>query len=1025
MTRTGQGPDRRSGALPARNLGAAACITAAGGLWGLGLARLLGEATLWSLPYASPLLATVLASLSGIVVLGVWRLACRLHPSPAEHSWSFFLPLVLPFPYVIGTIPLPLAGGVLLAGSAALVLFTLWQDCPSWVLPSLLALVCLSFYLQTLLPTVGEADTFEFQVVVPQLGVAHPTGYPLFVLLGKLFTLLPLKNMAWRVNLASAVFGAGAVVVIHGVLRRLTGSHSPSGADLRGAGNHGLVSESRDKGFSGLLPFLTALAVAFSATFWSQAIIAEVYTLHNLLVMAILGLLLREKAGPTDTERAARWRWQAVFFLLGLGLTNHLTMALLVPAVVLSALWDERERAIADWFCAAGLFLLGLSLYLFVPLRWPALNDGQWMTLRDFLNYVTGGQFHGALRLDGWQDPTRWRIVARLFLQPFGWPGIALAAVGVINLGFRRRRALAVTGITFLAFFVYGLAYYVADIAVFLLPGQLILAIWMGVGVASLAGLLSAQADVARAIGRPLIIASFALVPLSSIWVNLPGVDRSQDRGREHWGRYVLRLPLEKGSAILADPKRFAPLYYLQQVEGLRSDLDMVLLGTEELYQADLRRRLGEGQTVYLGRYLPRLEGFYLRSVGPLAEVRTEPPSEVVASKNRLARLGDAIQLLDATVAGDPLGRTLYHVTLQWKAGEPVDRDLVPRLRLVDSEGAARWTSGGVRPVNGLYPTNAWPADVAVTDYHEVVVPPWLPPDTYSLQVGLFPSFSEDELLLDGASDPWVPLGELDIVPPSTPRALAGERSFSFGEGVWLTGWDAPQEAQAAAPVAIDLAWRGIAQDEAVELLWVDDEGRRIGAGVFVVAATMVRSRHIITVPDQTGLYSLRVSLVDRPARCGWLASPRPDCPLADVRVAASMEDLANFGGRLVLTDARVGRLNATSGDIVPVTLRWRGLRAMEEDYTVFVHLVGPDGRLHGQVDSWPVQGSYPTSQWVTGKVVIDDYEVRLEPDAPPGPYRVEVGLYRLETMERLRILDDEGNAIGDAILVDTFDVQQ
>jgi hypothetical protein len=97
----------------------------------------------------------------------------------------------------------------------------------------------------------------------------------------------------------------------------------------------------------------------------------------------------------------------------------------------------------------------------------------------------------------------------------------------------------------------------------------------------------------------------------------------------------------------------------------------------------------------------------------------------------------------------------------------------------------------------------------------------------------------------------------------------------------------------------------------------------------------------------------------------------------------------------------------------------------MGEDYTVFVHLVGPDGRLQGQADSWPVQGTYPTSQWTPGREVTDPYEVRLESDAPPGPYRVEVGWYDLDTMQRLQIVDEEGEPIGDSFVVGAFDVQE
>lgn len=988
-------------------------VGGSGAVWGLGLARLIAEGGFWTFFYTSPLAAALTALVCAAFFLALWRLLYR-PPLPRRVGlWAAFLPLALPLLYVTGLASGSLAGAALLVGGAGLTVVAGWSDRPSWLLPALLALVSLAVYGSTLLPSVGEADTLEFQVVAAKLGVAHPTGYPLYVLLGKLFTLLPVRNVAWRVNAASAVFGAAAVVMVSLIVRRLTeGGSLPR--------------------FGGLLAFLTALALAFSPTFWSQAVVAEVYTLHNLLAAAILWLLLRPAAPGDRRDRGSVRRWHAVAFLLGLSLTNHLTTVLLLPAAGLAFFWNRTRWGLKDWLAAGGLFLLGLSVYLFIPLRWPALHDGRWMTPGAFLRYVSGGQFHGALRLDGWQDPTRWRVVGRLLHQPFGWAGLALAAVGAAALALRRRRALALTGVTFAAFFLYGLNYYVADIAVFLLPAHLILAVWIGVGVTKLAQRLAAVLETRvpplSALAGPAAVVLFALMPLTAFWTNLPAVDRSGDRDARAWGRYVLDQPLREGGAVLADPKRFAPLYYLQQVEGVRPDLDIILLGTEELYQAELRSRLGEGQPVYLARYLPHLDGLYLRSVGPLVEVGGEIPRPPVGPEEAAARFANPMQLLTAAVEGDPLGRALYHLTLHWWTEGPVDGDYVVRLRLVDAEGRVRWATEGARPVNGLYPTNAWRPDAPISDYHELALPPWLPPGRYTLQVGLFPPFGGEGLEVDGGSAAWLDLEELDVGTPSDPEPLARTRRVAFEGGTWLTGVEAPTEGAAGSPLTVELAWRSVARDERLRLAWVGGEGdgeTLVAEQTVSLLAGMVRSRHTITAPTEGGAYELRAGLVGRTARCGWLGRAARGCPLAEVEVAAAREGLATFGDRVLLTSAEVGKQEAAPGTVLPVALRWRGLRAMGEDYTVFVHLVGPDGRLHGQVDSWPVQGSYPTSEWQPGKDVADRYEVRLDGDAPSGSYRVVVGLYRLETMERLRVLDETGKPVADSFVVGTFAVRE
>jgi hypothetical protein len=1101
--------------------------------------------------YASPLVVAATAIACAALALALWPLVFLSSPSSTTRGWELFFPLALPLLYVVDVFPDPHAGAVLLVGGAALALLMAWSRRSPWLLPVASGLVSLWVYLGTLLPSVGEADTLEFQVVAAKLGVAHPTGYPLYVLLGKLFTLLPVKNVAWRVNLASAIFAALAIVVLYDIVRRLTARP--------------------------LLSLLTALAFAFSATFWSQALIAEVYTLHSLLVSMILWLLVRQLEphhprnpglptvlssapedggweqeegqsahpaaqspvpgatdaggqsrtgrtapedggweqeegqsahpaaqspvpGATDAGGQSRtgrtapedggWEqeegqsahpaaqspvpgamesrdagsvrgWYAIFFLLGLSLTNHLTTALLMPAALLTILWDRGKLEAKDWLIGVGLFLLGLSLYLFIPLRWPALNDGEWMTLRNFLRYVTGGQFHGALRLDGWRDPTRWRIVGRLLRQPFGWMGLALAAIGVVRLAVDRRRVLALTGVTSLAYWIYGLNYYVADVAVFLLPAHLILAVWIGAGVSFLVYLASSlrhsslglpkegsqsrpslsASSRGRGSGHPLsgrpvvaiqhsaLILLLAMLPLRAIWTNRPAVDRSQDHGSYAWGRYVLDQPLRTGSAILADTKKFAPLYYLQQVEGVRPDLDIVLLGTEELYQRALRRRLGQGQTIYLARYLPHLDDLYLRSVGPVVEVGLAPhagdpigPSN--ASGEPAVRLAPQIELLDAEVEADPLGRALYHVTLRWRATTPVDGDYVVRLRLMDDKGSARWTSHGVRPVNGLHPTNAWPPDVPVSDYHDLHVPAWLPPGRYALQVSLSPSFGDVSASADDGVE-WFELQHLEMTSPAPAEPLPKGPRFSYGNSLWLTGLAAAEGAAAGTPLTIDLAWRGVIGEKTIRLSWTDAEGRRVKDFIFPLSAGMVRSRHTLTTPGRTGRYALRLGLVGEAARCRWLAPPSEGCALTEVNVLPGTEGLAIFDDRVLLLDAKVGKGTAVPGEVIPVRLQWRGLRPMNEDYTVFVHLVGPDGRLHGQADSWPVQGSHPTSQWPVGQEIPDPYEVRLDGDAPSGEYRVEVGWYLLETMQRLRVLDEAGEPVADSFVVGTLNVSE
>ena len=126
------------------------------------------------------------------------------------------------------------------------------------------------FYAATAAPSVATLfdDSLEFQVVLPTLGIAHPSGYPLYTLLGKLFTLLiPFRDAAGRANLLSALCAGAALGVLYLLAQKIAGNRAAAA---------------------------TATALfALSPAWWSQATIAEVYALHGLLVVLFLYLLLR------------------------------------------------------------------------------------------------------------------------------------------------------------------------------------------------------------------------------------------------------------------------------------------------------------------------------------------------------------------------------------------------------------------------------------------------------------------------------------------------------------------------------------------------------------------------------------------------------------------------------------------------------------------------------------------------------------------------------------------------------------
>ncbi|MDP2660304.1 MAG: glycosyltransferase family 39 protein [Dehalococcoidia bacterium] len=118
------------------------------------------------------------------------------------------------------------------------------------------------------------------------------------------------------------------------------------------------------------------------------------------------------------------------------------------------------------------------------------------------------------------------------------------------------------------------------------------------------------------------------------------------------------------------------------------------------------------------------------------------------------------------------------------------------------------------------------------------------------------------------------------------------------------------------------------------------------------------------------------------------------------------------------------GRLvRVASGDVIPLTIRWEPIAPTPQRYKVFVHLLGPNATLWGQHDAEPAGGAQPTTGWTPGQLVSDNHGLPVPPGAPPGTYQIEVGLYNMETGQRLPVFDNAGNLVGDRVVLQPVEV--
>lgn len=128
---------------------------------------------------------------------------------------------------------------------------------------------------------------------------------------------------------------------------------------------------------------------------------------------------------------------------------------------------------------------------------------------------------------------------------------------------------------------------------------------------------------------------------------------------------------------------------------------------------------------------------------------------------------------------------------------------------------------------------------------------------------------------------------------------------------------------------------------------------------------------------------------------------------------------IAELDGKIRLLSYRFDTSQVKVGGEVSLTLYWQALRKLDESYTVFTHLVDDSNRIWGQKDNLPASGTFPTSEWREGEVVEDSYVIPVQADAPQGTYRIKVGMYDPQTMQRLPVLGGEGQVQGDSVLLE------
>ncbi|MBN1873130.1 MAG: DUF2723 domain-containing protein [Anaerolineae bacterium] len=489
----------------------------------------------------------------------------------------------------------------------------------------------LALYTRTLAPDILYGDSAEFQTLAYTLGTTHSTGYPIYLLLARVVGLLPLRSPAWRVSFFSALCGAITVGNIALLIRYVTHSRV------------GMV--------------LGSLSLAISYTFWSQAVIAEVYTPATAFITTITLLLWHWQQDPQRHTRALFAA--AVLACLGLGI--HASVGLLAPAAASFVILVLIVQRVTAWrrtlgTAAAGV-AVGFSIYLIAFLLLELHNpptsfmragiypsrsiwglsatdldspwERMWIT-------VSGRQWQNVMFSKESTFLAAWNEYAgRVTHQEFSYPLAFGALAGLIVMARIAPASFAFCLTAFGSMLFFILNYNPGDKYIFYLPTYLFLAIALGVGIGQALEGLQHQIRQEENSGSNVL---YGLTALFLVFILLPSSVSRWQALRDGAATFVTEdyaypiynldeprltsmltlVQLPDNAVVIMRWRALYTIYYLAHVEGKKPGLTLIEAtpyGSDGLVAdtliTHLTGYLEEGRPVYTDDVFPNLRDHF------------------------------------------------------------------------------------------------------------------------------------------------------------------------------------------------------------------------------------------------------------------------------------------------------------------------------------------------------------------------------------------------------------------------------
>ncbi|MFP3896731.1 MAG: protein O-mannosyl-transferase family [Anaerolineales bacterium] len=906
-------------------------------------------------------------------------------------------PLILLLSYVVYPHPAPMvAGGVFLFVIVTLAAPHVPSNIQTPWVEAGVFLASLGLYVRTLAPTVLPADSGEFQLVAPVLGIAHPPGYALYTLLGRLFTLIPLGDAAYRMNLFGAVCGALTLALLVHLVRQASGS---TGAAL-----------------------IAAAMLGLSPTFWAQGTTANIRSLTAAFTVLSADLLLHWE------EREEPKYLIAFAACFGLGVGHHASLGLLGFPFLIYIIARAPRILVQPrrWTRPLLTLLASFTVLLYLPLRsgmGAPFDPTPIRSWSDFVNHVLALGFSGDMfyyrtlpdliaRLGVWVE------IVRLQFGPLLPWATLLAAVG--SLIPRRNRAPAGLLVGIWAINTLSAVTYKAPQTVeYLLPSYVAMAALLGYGLAT------ARHRMPRWAGALLI----ALLVIAIAQYGTTHYDDFRQLHEDRSARTYAESILEDAppdTLVLSNWHHATVFWYLQTVEGVRPDVEVRYVHPEgatpnqEVWLKRIGDNVEERPVVVTNRFHAFEDtDYYWTPLHDAWLVHREPPSQPPQEMvERETTFGTSIRLLGYTIEKTELtpGQEVC-VRVYWQPTGILERPHSSFVQLLGPRGV-------VGQDDIAHETDCVPHALRVDTYRFPLLL-HTPPGEYQLIMGFYYAQGENWERLPVEGQDHLVLRAIDVHPMKQIPATLHGMTRPFANGLHIRGADYDQSVAGQTRVYLHLG-QSTPSNEGSQIHLLHDGETIVQQAVPDLPAGATTTLALDVPAD---LRSLSLALTTPAGRAIPRLGPwhHPLSGNVHLSLPRGNAHYVPLGGKMVFLGLDPLPQNATPGEAVQLTPHFFSLRPLVNDYSISVGLKDRASSWERKADGTPAMGGIPTLKWLRGWRVRDPREVVVPEDAPVGTAEATVSVYDAFTLHPLHVLDERlaREGYGIHLSVNTLQIEE